>query len=195
MATERQIAANRRNAQLSTGPRTESGKAKSARNSLRHGLYATDAVVHAVGETGSAFRAHFAAFLATALDPADPVENSLLKNVASLDWQISRNRRQEAGSADFVAQELWDRSVAGSDNPDVSPTFGPFDDPDRGHNRLAGLAFIANTTASDSPEKISRIQHRHYGAYFRALKTLADYRNKPNSKSRKLLQEKENEVE
>jgi hypothetical protein len=38
MATERQIAANCRNAQRSTGPRTAAGKRRAARNALRHGL-------------------------------------------------------------------------------------------------------------------------------------------------------------
>src|SRR6266404_3622401 len=38
MATPAQIAANRRNALLSTGPRTARGKYFSSRNRLRHGL-------------------------------------------------------------------------------------------------------------------------------------------------------------
>ena len=38
MATEKQIAANRANAQKSTGPRTAAGKLKSSRNAYRHGL-------------------------------------------------------------------------------------------------------------------------------------------------------------
>ena len=38
MASEKQIAANRTNAQRSTGPRTILGKSKSSRNSFRHGL-------------------------------------------------------------------------------------------------------------------------------------------------------------
>jgi len=38
MPTERQIRANRANAQRSTGPRTAVGKLKSSRNAYRHGL-------------------------------------------------------------------------------------------------------------------------------------------------------------
>jgi hypothetical protein len=38
MASERQIAANRRNARKSTGPRSGAGKNRSSRNAYRHGL-------------------------------------------------------------------------------------------------------------------------------------------------------------
>jgi len=38
MASERQIAANRRNAKKSTGPKSVSGKKRSSQNALRHGL-------------------------------------------------------------------------------------------------------------------------------------------------------------
>ncbi len=38
MATEKQIEANRRNSALSTGPKTEAGKAKSRANAISHGL-------------------------------------------------------------------------------------------------------------------------------------------------------------
>ena len=38
MASERQIAANRRNAQKSTGPTSGSGKKRSSKNAYRHGL-------------------------------------------------------------------------------------------------------------------------------------------------------------
>jgi hypothetical protein len=38
MASERQIAANRRNAQKSTGPKSVQGKKRSSKNAYRHGL-------------------------------------------------------------------------------------------------------------------------------------------------------------
>ena len=40
MTSLKQIEANRRNAQNSTGPRTEAGKQRSSRNAVRHGLTA-----------------------------------------------------------------------------------------------------------------------------------------------------------
>ena len=36
--SDRKIASNRKNAQKSTGPRSEAGRARSRRNALRHGL-------------------------------------------------------------------------------------------------------------------------------------------------------------
>ena len=45
MASEAQIKANRENAQKSTGPRTEEGKAVVAQNAVKHGLWARQAVI------------------------------------------------------------------------------------------------------------------------------------------------------
>jgi hypothetical protein len=44
MASDKQIEANRRNAQLSTGPKTEAGKARSALNALKHGMRSKNAM-------------------------------------------------------------------------------------------------------------------------------------------------------
>src|SRR5215216_3247322 len=49
MASARQIAANRRNAQKITGPKTPAGKERASRNAYRHGLRSLIAVTGARG--------------------------------------------------------------------------------------------------------------------------------------------------
>ena len=43
--TEKQLQANRRNSQRSTGPRTEEGKHHSSRNALQHGIFSSTVVI------------------------------------------------------------------------------------------------------------------------------------------------------
>ena len=64
-ASEKQRLANRKNARKSTGPRTVRGKARSARNALKHGLLAKDVVLHGPDATE-----HQAAFDALLADPS-----------------------------------------------------------------------------------------------------------------------------
>jgi hypothetical protein len=68
MASEAQMAANRRNALLSTGPKTAAGKEISRVNALRHGLAARQLV--ALGETGDDLAAYHDS-LGQALLPQD----------------------------------------------------------------------------------------------------------------------------
>jgi hypothetical protein len=64
MASEKQIAANRANAKLSTGPKTQAGKMASSRNAFRHGFSGplrfdprtsakVDAIAHALAGEGA----------------------------------------------------------------------------------------------------------------------------------------------
>ena len=46
----RKTAANRVNAEKSTGPRTEEGKRRSSLNSIKHGILASDATIAVLGE-------------------------------------------------------------------------------------------------------------------------------------------------
>src|SRR5579872_2185807 len=93
MASPAQIAANRRNADKSTGPRTAEGKTVASRNALRHGLTARQLVLF---DEGLADFARFHAELRAALAPADAVEETLAERVALCAWRLRRMGRIEA---------------------------------------------------------------------------------------------------
>ena len=87
MATAAQIAANRRNALRSTGPRTAAGKAVSSRNALRHGLTARAMVV--LDEDAQDFQRLWAE-LWTELAPRDGREELLTETVVQAAWRMRR---------------------------------------------------------------------------------------------------------
>lgn len=100
MATEKQIAANRRNAQNSTGPRTRMGKLKSSINALRHGLYSEKYIIKTEDE------ATFKTFAASFLDEFDPQTPSELELVDILVQTAWRRRRVAALIAARLNQSL-----------------------------------------------------------------------------------------
>jgi hypothetical protein len=94
VATEKQIAANVRNARQSTGPRTSAGKARSAQNSFKHGLLARPALLP--DEDATTFRA-FINERIHELDPVGPEETYLAVQIAHQWWRLNRFPRIEAG--------------------------------------------------------------------------------------------------
>lgn len=93
MASEAQIAANRRNAAKSTGPTSARGKEMAAQNALRHGLRAERLVCF--DEKVEDFAAALEA-LRTALAPADEFEEQLVERVALCAWRLRRASQVEA---------------------------------------------------------------------------------------------------
>lgn len=86
MTSLRQIESNRRNAEKSTGPKTQSGKQRSSQNAVRHGLTA-ETVIGAL-EDPADYRA-FEQAVATAYDAETAVERELVLRLASLLWRLS----------------------------------------------------------------------------------------------------------
>jgi len=87
MASPKQIAANRRNAALSTGPRTPAGKAASCLNASRHGLLARALLV--TGESKANFAA-FAGGVRERLAPDGELEIFVVDRVISAAWRLRR---------------------------------------------------------------------------------------------------------
>jgi hypothetical protein len=84
----KQLAANRANAALSTGPRTREGKAASSRNAVSHGLSSTRLVVfewESQEELDSLTAAFHARFL-----PLDQAETRLVNRLVDSTWRRNR---------------------------------------------------------------------------------------------------------
>jgi hypothetical protein len=99
MATDKQIEANRENAQLCTGPRTEEGKSRSSQNALKTGLYSKAELI--ITESREAFDELIADFH-TRFAPATPEERSLVDALVRYEWL---SRRYMA--ADTAVWNYW----------------------------------------------------------------------------------------
>ena len=97
MTTEKQKTANRRNALRSTGPATPAGKAKVARNAVRHGLRSRDVLL--ANEDGEVF-AHMQREVCFELRPEGEVETFLARRIAAGIWRLNRLLRVEAALFD-----------------------------------------------------------------------------------------------
>jgi hypothetical protein len=108
MTSEQQIRANRRNAQLSTGPATPEGKAASRNNAFRHGLRSRDIVI--AGEDPEMF-AYLKDELEAELEPVGFQEAELVERIAVFMWRLRRLHRVEAGI--FAAHSEDDSDMCG----------------------------------------------------------------------------------
>ncbi len=120
--SDRQLAANRANAQKSTGPRTPEGKARSRMNSWKHGI--TAQVVVLDQESQPAFD-RLLQNLRSRFQPADGYELELVDNIAVIHWHMRRLRFMESALLQAEIQR-----------PGVG---GPINNP--GADLIASLAF------------------------------------------------------
>jgi hypothetical protein len=94
MSSKAQIAANRQNAQLSTGPTSEAGKAKSSLNAVKTGL--TGRTVLLPGDEAARYEAHVAQFFER-LEPVGDDERNLVQSLADTEWRLLRIPSLEMG--------------------------------------------------------------------------------------------------
>ena len=84
MASNRQVAANRRNAAKSTGPRTKRGKEVVIKNAMRHGLTAQHLLVP--GESEDEFEALIQRLISE-FDPEGEFEIQLVERISTCIWR------------------------------------------------------------------------------------------------------------
>jgi hypothetical protein len=102
MASAAQVLANRVNAQKSTGPRTQEGKAAVSQNAVKHGLLAREAVIK--GEDPGQFEFYRDQMLGE-LAPAGSVESLLAERVVSLSWRLQRAERLQNEAFDGMYED------------------------------------------------------------------------------------------
>jgi hypothetical protein len=126
MTSLKQIEANRRNAQRSTGPITKEGKLQSRCNAVRHGLMA-ETVIGAL-EDAEDYKAFEAAIIAD-FDAQSAVERELVLRLASLLWRLRRATTIEPGPFEIEAEHLSEagrsHQVGLSSREVVRALFGP----------------------------------------------------------------------
>ena len=89
--TDRKRQANKENAQESTGPRTEEGKARAAANSITHGLIAQSILMHDghLGEDADDFD-QLLNDLMNDFDPQTRAESLLVERITAAYWRLRR---------------------------------------------------------------------------------------------------------
>jgi hypothetical protein len=150
MATEKQSAANRKNALKSLGPTSVLGKMISSRNSTRHGFYATSVVLP--DEDHDVF-VRFARRLVTVYAPADVLEEEQVRTIIETRWQLRR-----ATKVDTELFQMY-RSYEGEE-------------------RGVGTAFAQDATQGNAFSKVTRYQGSLIRILQNAEKALAELKKR-----------------
>jgi hypothetical protein len=114
MSTSAQIAANQKNAQLSTGPTSPDGKSKSSLNAVKTGL--TGRTVLLPADDAAAYEAHVSGFFAHH-QPAGEEEQRLVQSIADSVWRMMRIPSLEFGIYALGRLEFADAFP--NEDPDV----------------------------------------------------------------------------
>jgi hypothetical protein len=155
MTTEAQVAANRVNAQKSTGPRTAEGKAAVTQNAVKHGLRAQAVVLP--GEDGYEY-ARYHGQMQEQLQPADVQEIELAERIVGLSWRLRRAGRYH----DAVFEALYDRQA--TEMAAATPEAGEPDTSDR----VLGRMLLADFSGDRVLERVQLYERRIENSLSRA---------------------------
>src|SRR5438876_1899342 len=127
--SSRKIAANRRNASKSTGPR-QAGKRMVAKNALKHGFFSKCLLIpHPDGKEDPTEYQNLYAALRVHYQPLDFLEELWVEKIAVWSWRLRRLLRCESGQiARALAEhnhEIKQSSAAESGEPELSALSSP----------------------------------------------------------------------
>jgi hypothetical protein len=134
--------ASRRNGAKSGGPKTEEGRARSARNALKHGMRAEKHIV--LPDEEAAEFAGLEAAMVEELAPVGALQTVLARRVAVAAWRLAR--------ADRIEIELFEER--------------------KGPSGGIGLALIRDCNGARSFETLLRYRGAAMAEFWRALRTL-----------------------
>ena len=195
MATRRQIAANRKNAKNSGGPKTVAGKAVSSRNAVKYGLLCRN-LFRFPWEDAETFQLIHASLL-DELQPQGVREHLLVEQIFSLIWRLRRAPDADAGVTvyrirdvkglgpkpyakiiptmhlpDDNANETAGEGDPGSDEPSVEKPHWVEAPPPRPNIADIGQAHILDVQEGDVLSKIRRHETSLENSLMRATREL-----------------------
>jgi hypothetical protein len=147
MATQRQIEANRLNAQLSTGPRTPEGKAASSQNALKSGLDANSQFVY--GENEGDFSDLQQEYI-DRFQPLTPEERFQVDTLIRSEWLLRRLFRADA--------HLWEYHVIQSSRSDGVPLGEGFSKASNVFMRLQRRVTLTERSYKEAYAELQRLQ-------------------------------------
>jgi hypothetical protein len=180
MATEKQINANRLNAQKSTGPKTAEGKVAVAQNAVKHGLFAHDNVIQCENQADfDRFREELIAGLA----PVGGVETMMAERIVSLSWRLKRVERMNYEVIDVMIAKIETNSSESRWRQEAGLL-----DPENGKSELGlGWAIIKDFSGSNVLERLLMYEKRIESSLYKAMNEL--------QKLKRLRREEESETE
>ena len=107
--SEKKIRANRANGVQSTGPKTDTGKRRTARNATKHGLLTREIVCVHLGECEEEF-GQLLNDLCDEYRPVGPTEQMLVEKIAGCWWRLARVRRAERSALAKEVNAVFDHS-------------------------------------------------------------------------------------
>ena len=168
MATIKQINANKKNALLSKGPKTDLGKLNSSKNSLKHGLTAKQLVI---GENLKEFE-QYRDQMIEALKPVGILQEQVVFKIIDVGFRLRRIGKIEAG---IYNQEILHHEADEYKNKIAEKIVFKEEELVQSSDRcinLKGLAFARDCKYGSAILKLNTIEDKLMNKYYRQLDLL-----------------------